>query len=82
MTRDEFLRKLASGLTGMTPAAIDDIMSDYAAHFDAARDEGRSDAEVGAGARRSLPDRARTQARSRGPALGGGPLAVFGAHAR
>ena len=46
MMRDDFLRKLRRGLTGMAPAAVDDIMSDYAAHFDAAHDDGRSDAEV------------------------------------
>lgn len=48
MTRDEFLKKLHSGLTGLRQDAIDDIMSDYDAHFDAAADEGRSEAEVAA----------------------------------
>jgi uncharacterized membrane protein len=46
MTREDFLRKLHRGLTGMAPAAIDDIMADYAEHFDAAHDEGRTEAEV------------------------------------
>ncbi len=46
MTCEEFLKRLRHGLSGMTPAAIDDILSDYSAHFDAAHDEGRSDAEV------------------------------------
>ncbi len=46
MTREDFLKKLHRGLSGMAPPAIDDIMSDYAAHFDAAHDEGRSEAEV------------------------------------
>ncbi|MCK9543106.1 MAG: DUF1700 domain-containing protein [Novosphingobium sp.] len=46
MTRDEFLKRLQRGLSGMPADARDDIMSDYAAHFDAAREEGRSDAEV------------------------------------
>lgn len=46
MTRDEFLRRLRRGLEGAPAATIDDIMSDYAAHFDAAEAEGRSDAEV------------------------------------
>lgn len=46
MTRDEFLRRLRSGLGGLPPVAVDDIMSDYQEHFDAARADGRSDAEV------------------------------------
>jgi uncharacterized membrane protein len=48
MTRDEFLRRLRRGLEGLAPDAIDDIMGDYVAHFDAAAEEGRSDAEVAA----------------------------------
>lgn len=46
MTRDEFLKRLRRGLDGIAPDAIDDIMSDYEAHFDAAGAEGRSEAEV------------------------------------
>ena len=46
MLREDFLRKLRRGLSGMTPVAIDDIVSDYAAHFDDAHHDGRSDAEV------------------------------------
>lgn len=46
MTREDFLRKLHRGLSGMSPAAIDDIMADYTEHFDAAHQEGRTDAEV------------------------------------
>lgn len=46
MTREDFLRKLNRGLSGMAPAASEDIMSDYSAHFDAARHEGRNEAEV------------------------------------
>ena len=46
MTRDEFLARLHRGLGGMSKDATDDIMSDYATHFEAARDEGRSEAEV------------------------------------
>ena len=46
MTREEFLRKLHRGLSGMSPAAIDDIMSDYTEHFEAAREDGRTEAEV------------------------------------
>jgi uncharacterized membrane protein len=48
MTRDEFLKKLHTGLAGMRQDAIDDIMSDYDSHFDAADEEGRSEAEVAA----------------------------------
>ncbi|MDE2404308.1 MAG: DUF1700 domain-containing protein [Sphingomonadales bacterium] len=48
MTRDEFLKKLHAGLAGVRQDAIDDIMSDYDAHFDAAAEEGRSEAEVAA----------------------------------
>ncbi|MBB6123983.1 DUF1700 domain-containing protein [Sphingobium subterraneum] len=46
MTRDEFLKRLRRGLEGMPAASIDDIMNDYEVHFEAAREEGRSDAEV------------------------------------
>ncbi|MDP9056041.1 MAG: DUF1700 domain-containing protein [Pseudomonadota bacterium] len=46
MTRDDFLRKLRRGLSGMDPDAIEDNVSDYAAHFDAAREDGRSEVEV------------------------------------
>lgn len=46
MTRDEFLRRLRRGLTGMPADTIEDIAGDYAAHFDAAREDGRSEAEV------------------------------------
>jgi len=46
MTRDEFLRRLQRGLSGMPAETRDDILGDYTAHFDAAREEGRSDAEV------------------------------------
>lgn len=46
MTRDEFLNRLKKALAGMPPAMAADVVSDYEAHFDAARDEGRSEAEV------------------------------------
>jgi uncharacterized membrane protein len=46
MTRDEFLRRLRRGLEGLPSAASADVIGDYEAHFDAARDEGRSEAEV------------------------------------
>lgn len=48
MTRDDFLKKLHRGLVGLPKSATDDIMSDYAAHFDSAGEEGRSEAEVAA----------------------------------
>ena len=48
MTRDAFLKKLHNGLAGLRQETIDDIMSDYDAHFDAASEEGRSEAEVAA----------------------------------
>lgn len=46
MTRDEFLKRLRRGLEGMSAEAIADMIGDYEAHFDAAREEGRSEAEV------------------------------------
>lgn len=46
MTRDEFLRRLQRGLGGLPAETRDDMLNDYAAHFDAAREEGRSEAEV------------------------------------
>lgn len=46
MTRDDFLKRLRRGLEGMSPDAIADTISDYEAHFDAAREDGRSEAEV------------------------------------
>ena len=46
MTRDEFLRRLNRGLSGLPPEAIADITGDYEDHFAAAEAEGRSEAEV------------------------------------
>jgi uncharacterized membrane protein len=46
MTRDDFLQRLRSGLAGLPPQEIDDIVGDYAAHF--ADASGRSEAEVAA----------------------------------
>lgn len=46
MTRDEFLKRLRRGLEGMPADALADVVGDYEAHFDAAREEGRSEAEV------------------------------------
>jgi uncharacterized membrane protein len=48
MTRDEFLKRLLRGLKGLPQDAIDDIMADYADHFEAGEAEGRSDAEIAA----------------------------------
>jgi uncharacterized membrane protein len=48
MTREEFLKRLHRGLKGLPTAAIDDIMADYADHFEAGEAEGRSDAEIAA----------------------------------
>lgn len=46
MMRNDFIKRLRRGLQGLAPEAIDDISSDYEAHFDAALAEGRSEAEV------------------------------------
>lgn len=46
MTRDEFLRRLKRGLSPMSETDVAEIVSDYDAHFAAASDEGRSEAEV------------------------------------
>ncbi len=46
MTRDEFIRRLTRGLDGLPQATIDEMVADYADHFEAASAEGRSDAEV------------------------------------
>lgn len=46
MTRHEFIRRLRSGLRGMPPEDLADVVSDYEAHFDAAAAEGRTEAEV------------------------------------
>ncbi len=48
MTRDEFMRRLTRGLEGLPQATIDEMLADYADHFEAASAEGRSDAEVAA----------------------------------
>ncbi len=46
MTRDEFLKRLRRDLAGLPAETIDDVVGDYAAHFDAASEDGRSEAEV------------------------------------
>jgi len=48
MTRAAFLASLRAGLSGLPAADIDDIMVDYAAHFDEGQAAGRSEADVAA----------------------------------
>ena len=48
MTRDQFIERLKNGLSGLTPAAIADIVADYEAHFADAAAAGRSETEVAA----------------------------------
>ena len=46
MNRDVFLSRLRLGLRGLPPAAVDDIVADYEAHFAEAQAHGRSDESV------------------------------------
>jgi uncharacterized membrane protein len=46
MTRDQFIARLRSGLAGMSPEAIDDIVSDYEAHFVEGLANGRTEDQV------------------------------------
>lgn len=46
MTRDAFLRALRSGLAGLPPQDVEDIVADYAAHFAESNISGRSEEEV------------------------------------
>lgn len=46
MTRDEFMRRLTRGLEGLPQATIDEMVADYADHFEAALADGRSEKEV------------------------------------
>lgn len=46
MTRNEFIRRLKSGLKGMPAADQAEVIADYEAHFDAGEDEGRSEIEI------------------------------------
>jgi uncharacterized membrane protein len=46
MIRDAFLARLRQGLSGMPAAAIDDIVSDYEAHFTEGQAAGRSEEAV------------------------------------
>ncbi|MDI7776317.1 DUF1700 domain-containing protein [Asticcacaulis sp. EMRT-3] len=48
MTRSEFLDRLRTGLMGLPPATINDIMADYESHFADAAADGRAEAEVAA----------------------------------
>ncbi|MEZ2133040.1 MULTISPECIES: DUF1700 domain-containing protein [unclassified Sinorhizobium] len=48
MTRDAFLRALRSGLAGLPPQDVDDIVADYAAHFAESNTSGRGEEEVAA----------------------------------
>jgi uncharacterized membrane protein len=48
MTRAEFIAQLRQALSGMAPAALDDVVADYNAHFDEGLAAGRSEAEVAA----------------------------------
>jgi uncharacterized membrane protein len=45
-TRAEFLATLRAGLRGTEPKAIEEIIADYAAHFDEGAAAKRSDAEI------------------------------------
>ena len=46
MTRDAFLVSLRNSLTGLPSGDVDEIVADYAAHFDEARASGRSEEDV------------------------------------
>lgn len=46
MNRADFLHILGDGLAGLPATEIDDILADYAAHFEEARTSGRTEQEV------------------------------------
>jgi len=46
MTRQAFLARLRDGLRGLPPRAINDVMSDYEAHFAEGEAHGRSDEDL------------------------------------
>ena len=46
MTRNEFIRRLKSGLGGMPAAEQAEVVADYEAHFDAGAADGRSEIEI------------------------------------
>ncbi|MEE3156194.1 MAG: DUF1700 domain-containing protein, partial [Pseudomonadota bacterium] len=48
MTRLEFIRRLEAGLKGLPREDVDDILSDYAEHFEAGMAEGRSEEAIAA----------------------------------
>lgn len=48
MNRTGFLRTLRDGLAGLPAQEIDDILGDYAAHFDEAHASGRTEQDVAA----------------------------------
>lgn len=48
MTKDQFLAALRSHLTGVSLAAADDIVADYASHFDEGMAAGRSEQDIAA----------------------------------
>jgi uncharacterized membrane protein len=48
MTKDQFLSTLRDHLTGVSPAAADDIVADYASHFDEGMAAGRSQQDIAA----------------------------------
>jgi len=49
MTRDAFLAALRANLHGIPIKAADEIVADFAGHFDEGRAEGRSDEDIAAG---------------------------------
>ena len=48
MRKDEFLEQLRSSMSGIPPAAFDEIIADYTAHFAEAAAMGRDEVEVSA----------------------------------
>jgi uncharacterized membrane protein len=48
MTKDQFLAALRDHLTGVSQATADDILADYASHFDEGMAAGRSEADIAA----------------------------------
>ena len=48
MTKDAFLSTLRAHLRGLPPGTVDDIVSDYASHFDEGLAAGRGEADIAA----------------------------------
>ncbi|GBR07591.1 DUF1700 domain-containing protein [Acetobacter oeni] len=44
--KEDFMRRLATGLRGMPADTVSDILQDYEGHFDEGRKAGRSDADI------------------------------------